>query len=89
MSSVANMLDSYTSEIGLDMDRMRANYASDLADAVRDRIGKCGMEDAIVRIMKEFSDITGFKFSVFALNPLTLVFEGDRCMRSRPSWSGP
>ena len=83
MSSVANMLDSYTSEIGLDMDRMRANYASDLADAVRDRIGKCGMEDAIVRIMKEFSDITGFKFSVFALNPLTLVFEGDRCMRSK------
>lgn len=83
MSSVANMLDSYTSEIGLDMDRMRANYASDLADSIRTRIGKCGMEDAIVKIMKEFSDITGFKFNVFALNPLTLVFEGDRCMRSK------
>ena len=83
MSSVANMLDSYTSEIGLDMDRMRANYASELAHAIRDRVGKCGMEDAMTRIMKEFSDITGFKFSVFALNPLTLVFEGDRCMRSK------
>lgn len=83
MSSVANMLDSYTSEIGLDMDMMRANYASELAHAIRYKIGKCSMEDAITKIMKEFSDITTFKFNVFSINPLTLIFEGDRCMRSK------
>lgn len=83
MSSVANMLDAYTSEIGLDLDTMRANYATKLADACRDRIGKCGMEDAILRIRDVFAELTGFKFNVYALNPLTLVYEGDRSMRSK------
>ncbi|MBQ8179435.1 MAG: winged helix-turn-helix transcriptional regulator [Candidatus Methanomethylophilaceae archaeon] len=83
MSSVANMLDVYTSEIGLDMDQMRGKYASDLADAFRYDIGKCGMEDAILKIRDAFAHTTGFKFNVFALTPLTLVFEGDRSMRSK------
>ncbi len=83
MSSVANMLDSYTTEIGLGLDQLRSKYAKELADSVADEIGKGGIESSILKIKEAFMRITGFKFSVFALNPLTLVFEGDRVMSSK------
>ena len=83
MSSVANMLDLYTSEIGLDMDEMRASYAKALADYCHYSIGKGNLEDSILNIKKAFEDLTDFKFTVFSLNPLTLVFEGNHSMSNK------
>ena len=83
MSSVANMLDHYCAEIGLNMDQLRRMYADDLADSMKIEIGKGSLEDSIIAVKERFARITGFRFSVFALNPLTLVFEGDRVMSSK------
>ncbi len=83
MSAVANMLDSYTAEIGLSLDQLRGMYASDLADSMRYDIGTGSLEDMILEIKKRFAESTGFKFSVFSLTPLTLVFEGDRVMSGK------
>ena len=77
LSSVASMFDNYTSEIGLELDQLRSKYAIEYADHFKDDIGKCGIEDAIIKIREIFARTTGTKFSVFGLNPLTLVFEGD------------
>ena len=78
MSSVANMLDQYSAEIGLSLDQLRVKYADELADSMKIEIGSGSLEDSILEIKERFARITGFRFSVFALNPLTLVFEGDR-----------
>lgn len=83
LASVASMLDAYTAEIGLEIDQLRLRYARDLADAVKADIGSGSLEDSIVSIKERFSAITGHRFSVFALNPLTIVFEGDRTMASQ------
>ena len=83
MSSVANMLDCYAAEIGLSLDQLRAKYARELADSMKIDIGAGSLEDSILKIKESFARITGFKFSIFALNPLTLVFEGDRVMSSK------
>lgn len=83
MSSVANMLDCYAAEIGLSLDQLRAKYARELADSLKIDIGPGSLEDSILKIKESFARITGFKFSIFALNPLTLVFEGDRVMSSK------
>ncbi len=83
LSSVANMLDYYSAEIGLSLDQLRRRYADDLADSMKIDIGKGSLEDSISAIKERFARITGFRFSVFALNPLTLVFEGDRVMLSK------
>jgi DNA-binding MarR family transcriptional regulator len=83
MSAVGNMFESYTNEIGLDMTYIRAKYASDLADACADEIGRGNMEEAIIQVRSVFARLTGFKFSVFSLSPLTVVFEGDRCMSAK------
>ena len=83
LSSVANMLDQYADEIGLSLDQLRLKYADELADSMKIEIGSGSLEDSIPKIKERFSRITGFKFSVFALNPLTIVFEGDRVMASK------
>ena len=83
MSSVANMLDAYSAEIGLSLDQLRAKYARELADSMKIDIGSGSLEDSILVIRERFASVTGFRFSVFALNPLTLVFEGDRVMSSK------
>ena len=83
MSSVANMLDQYSAEIGLSLDQLRVKYADELADSMKIEIGSGSLEDSILEIKERFARITGFRFSVFALNPLTLVFEGDRVMASK------
>lgn len=80
MSAVANMLDNYSTEVGLGLDQLKAKYAEGLADRFRDDIGSCGIETAILKIEEVFGRTTGFKFSVFSFNPLTLVFEGDMDM---------
>ena len=77
MSSVANMLDQYSAEIGLGLDQVRRRYARDLADSMKIDVGKGNLEDVIPGIKERFARMTGFRFSVFALNPLTLVFEGE------------
>lgn len=83
MSSVANMLDFYSAEIGLSLDQLRLKYADELADSMKTDIGSGNLEDSIMKVREVFSHTTGFKFSVFALNPLTLVFEGDGIMSSK------
>lgn len=83
LSSVAYMLDSYFAEIGLSLDQIRNNYASELAESIKIDIGRGSLEDSILKIKERFAAITGFKFSVFALNPLTLVFEGDTILNSQ------
>ena len=80
LSAVANMLDSYADEIGLSLDQLRSKYAIDLADSMKYDIGRGEIEDSIVKIKERFASITGFRFSVFSLNPLTLVFEGSEVM---------
>lgn len=80
LSSVANMLHCYAGEIGLDLDHVRRKYADDLADSMKLDIGSGSLEDSILRIKDAFTKATTFRFSVFALNPLTLVFEGDGVM---------
>lgn len=83
LASVANMLESYTNEIGLDHSQLRARYATDLADAFKTHIGGGTAEEVMPRIKERFNVLTGFKMSVFALTPITVVFEGDRTMRTK------
>lgn len=80
LSSVANMLHCYAGEIGLGLDQIRAKYAHELADSMKLDIGTGSLEDSILKIKDAFAKATTFRFSVFALNPLTLVFEGDEIM---------
>lgn len=83
LSSVADMLESYTAEIGLDLSQMRARYARDLAAAVKDDIGTGTIESVMPAVKERFCAITGFRLSVFGLNPPTLIFEGDPRMASK------
>lgn len=83
LASVANMLESYLNEIGLDHGQLRARYATDLAAAVKDDIGQGSLEDVMQAVRDRFCRLTGYRMSVFALNPLTVVFEGDATMRSK------
>lgn len=80
LSAVANMLESYTCEIGLDLDQVRNRYASAFADECSRSLPEGTLEDCIPAIREEFARVTGFKFSVYGLSPLSLVFEGDRTM---------
>ncbi len=82
MAAVANMMDSYAAEIGLSLDQLRLKYGEELADSMKIDIGHGTLEDVIPVIKERFASLTGFRFSVFALNPLTLVYEGDRVMAS-------
>ncbi len=84
LSSLSNMLDCYTSEIGLDIDPLRMSYAESLADAID--IGSSSMEDAVMDVRDVFSKLTGFNFTVFSFSPLTLVVTGDEnIMRRAPT----
>lgn len=83
LASVANMLDSYTGEIGLEHGQLRARYAKDLASFFKDEIGSGQLESVMQSIKDRFSSLTGYRMSVFALNPPTVVFEGDQSMRSK------
>ncbi len=75
LSSLANMLDCYTSEIGVNIDPLRMKYANALADAVE--VEKVGFEDAIMNARDIFAKLTGYNFTLFASSPLTLVMTGD------------
>ena len=83
LSSVAEMFDRYTSEVGLDLGRLRADYAEGLADEMCRDMPVRSMEESLHQIKEAFARVTGFRFSVFALTPLTLVFEGDRVMSGK------
>ncbi len=76
LAAVANMLDCYAEEIGLSLDQLRSRYATELADSMKYEIGHGDIQDSILKIKERFAQLTGFKFSVFSLSPLTLVFEG-------------
>ncbi len=75
LSSLANMLDCYLSEIGLDVEPVKMKYVNDLADSID--IGKASIEDAVLNVREVFSRLTGFNFTVFSFSPLTLVMTGD------------
>jgi len=81
LASVANMWDCYSSEIGLDIDPIRKKYAETLASSIE--FGRMGMEDAVADIRERFVSLTGFNFTVFSFNPLTLVFSGDATVKSK------
>jgi len=81
LSSVANMLDCYTSEIGFNVDPLKKVYAESLADSID--IGKSNIEDAVLDIRDVFSKLTGFSFTVFSFSPLTLVVKGDETVMSK------
>ena len=83
MSSVANMLDAYAAEIGLSLDQLRIKYVRELADSMKADIGSGSLEESMMKVKETFARVTGFRFNIFALNPLTLVFEGDRVMASK------
>lgn len=80
LAAVANMFDCYAQEIGLNLDQLRSRYATDLAESMKLDIGHGDLQDSILKIKSRFADLTGFKFSVFSLNPLTLVFEGNEIL---------
>jgi len=75
LSSLANMLDCYTSEIGVNIDPLKKKYAEALADAIE--IGKSSFEDAIMDARDIFAKLTGYSFTLFSSSPLTLVLTGD------------
>ena len=81
LSSLANMLDCYTSEIGLDIDPLKMKYADALADSVE--LEKAGIEDAILNVRDAFSRLTGYNFTVFSFSPLTLVVTGDENIKDK------
>lgn len=83
LAAVANMMEAYTDEIGLDLSELRYRYVKDLAASLRDEIGTGGMEETMDRIVQKVASLTGYKVSVYALNPLTAVFEGDEAMVSK------
>ena len=80
LAAVANMFDSHLAEIGLSLDQLRSRYATELADSMKYDIGRADIEDSILKIKERFASLTGFKFNVFSLNPLTLVFEGNEVL---------
>jgi DNA-binding MarR family transcriptional regulator len=82
LSSLANMLDCYSEEIGLDMSPIKYNYANALADAL-DPEKTSSMEDAVMDARDAFAKLTGFNFSVFSFNPLTLVVNGDQSLKDK------
>lgn len=75
LSSLANMLDCYMSEIGVNIDPLMKKYAEALADSVE--INKSGFEDAIMDARDIFAKLTGYNFTLFSSSPLTLVLTGD------------
>ena len=75
LSSLANMLDCYTSEIGVNIDPLRKKYAEALADSIE--MEKTNFEDAIMNARDVFAKLTGFNFTLFSSSPLTLVMTGD------------
>ncbi len=83
LASVAEMLESYLGEIGLDHDQLRTRYVKDLAAAFKDSIGSGSLESVMQSVKDCFHRLTGFRLSVFALNPPTIVFEGDCSMKSK------
>lgn len=83
LAAVSNMLESYTDEIGLDLSELRYRYVKDLAASLKDEIGSGGMEEIMDRIVQRIRSLSGYKVSVYALNPLTAVFEGDAAMASK------
>lgn len=76
LSAISCMLERYASEIGLDLDKVRMNYAERLAAHFSDEIGQSSLEDAIQEVKRCFMANTGVKVSVFSLNPISLVLEG-------------
>ena len=81
LSSLANMLDCYLSEIGLDIEPIKLRYANDLADSIE--MEKGSIEDAVLQVRDVFSKLTGFNFTVFSFSPLTLVLTGDETAMSK------
>lgn len=80
LSRVADMMEGYLAEIGLDHGQMRAMYARDLAASFKDEIGAGPLGDVMPAVKGRFAALTGYRLSVFSLSPLTVVFEGDRTM---------
>ncbi len=81
LSSLANMLDCYSEEIGLDMNPIKMKYATALADALEPE--KASMEDAVMNARDAFVSLTGFSFSVYSFKPLTLVVTGDSTVKEK------
>ncbi len=80
LSRVADMMEAYLAEIGLDHGQLRARYARDLAASFADEIGKGPLEDVLPAVRDRCAAVTGYRLGVFSLSPLTIVFEGDRSM---------
>ena len=83
IASVANMFESYAAEIGLEHSQLRSRYVKDLAAAVKDDIGTGTLESVMQSVKDRFNALTGFRMSVYSLNPPALIFEGDRSMVSK------
>lgn len=83
LAAAANMMEAYTDEIGLDLSQLRDRYVRDLADSLKGDIGTGSMEEAMEGIVSRITGLTGYRASVYALNPLTVVFEGDEAMPSK------
>ncbi|MDO5862013.1 MAG: winged helix-turn-helix domain-containing protein [Thermoplasmata archaeon] len=83
LASVANMLEAYLMEIGLEHGQLRARYVRDLAASLKDEIGEGPIESVMQGIRDRFNRLTGYRMSVFGLNPPTFVFEGDPGMKPK------
>ncbi len=83
LASVANMLEGYLGEVGLEHKQLRARYAKELSDSILSEIGSGTPEDVMQPIRDRVCAITGYRMNVFALNPLTIVFEGDKTLRPK------
>lgn len=80
VASVANMFESYAAEIGLEHGQLRSRYVRDLAAAMRDDIGAGTLESVMQAIKDRFTGLTGYRMSVYSLNPPTIIFEGDESL---------
>ncbi|MBR4226642.1 MAG: hypothetical protein IKR86_07755 [Candidatus Methanomethylophilaceae archaeon] len=80
--SLGHITRGYLISAGIDAKVLEKGYSEALAEFMTRQIQPCRLEEAIFVAKRLISDATGYRFNVYAVNPLTLIIDGDQSLRA-------
>jgi len=80
--SLGFLMKVYLKSIGIDASVLERGYSEAVAEMVTRPIDQCKFEEAVFIAKRMIAKATGYRVSVFAVNPLTVIIDGDESLSS-------
>ncbi len=72
----------YLKSIGIEAKALERWYSNEVAKRIAKSVDRCRYEESVFVAKRKVSELTGYSISLYSVNPLSVVIEGDRTLKS-------